>query len=161
MTEFPIYQVPLPQNESEPDNIDGVTKKDWVNIESLGRCLLKLGDNVFNEVWKEKVASEIARQIGIPTASYEFAELPDGRKAILSPNFIKPNWVEKVGKECLQENNKTLYTLENTIETIDKYDLTLPNIDLPEKIDTSSDLFSGYLLLPSRSKSIEKGIITK
>lgn len=147
MSEFPIYSIPIYEEINRLNNVDGVVKKGWINIENLGRCLLKLGDNSFNEVWKEKIASELAQQIGIPTASYEFAELPDGRKAILSPNYMKPNWIEKVGRECLQDNSKNLYTLENVIDTIDISNLTLPNIALPTNIDTSSDLFTGYLLV--------------
>jgi|GEM_PF-5599311 len=146
MSEFPIYQVPETRDRFRQKDLAGVVDKGWYEVPKLGRSLIKLGDDLFNQVWKEKIASELAASISIPTATYEFGELADGQKAILSPSYLHQNWVERSGKLCLTDDNQTLYTIENVLSTIDRRDLTLPDLSLPPNIKSSSDLFTGYLL---------------
>jgi hypothetical protein len=146
MIKFPICQISKSRNEFEQNIITGVVKKDWIDLPSLGRCLLKVGDELYNEVWKEKIASELAASIGIPTATYEFGELADGQKVILSPSYLHENWAERSGKLCLIDERQNLYTIENVLNTIDRRNLTLPDLILPPNVKSSSDLFTGYLL---------------
>ncbi len=146
MIEFPIYQVPETRDRFRQKGLTGVVDKGWYEVPELGRSLIKLGDNLFNEVWKEKIASELAASIGIPTATYEFGELADGQKVILSPSYLHENWVERSGKLCLIDERQNLYTIENVLNTIDLLDLELPDLNLPPNIKSSSDLFTSYLL---------------
>lgn len=146
MIEFPIYQVPESRDRFRQKDLTGVVDKGWYEVPQLGRCLIKLGDNSFNEVWKEKIASELATSIGIPTATYEFGELADGQKVILSPSYLHENWAERSGKLCLIDDGQNLYTIENVLNTIDRRNLVLPDLSLPPNIKSSSDLFTGYLL---------------
>jgi HipA-like C-terminal domain len=146
MIEFPIYQVPESRDRFRQKDLTGVVDKGWYEVPQLGRCLIKLGDNSFNEVWKEKIASELAASIGIPTATYEFGELADGQKVILSPSYLHENWAERSGKLCLIDDGQNLYTIENVLNTIDRRNLVLPDLSLPPNIKSSSDLFTGYLL---------------
>ena len=147
MRKFPIYQIPETRDRFRQKDIAGVVDKGWYQVPKLGRSLIKLGDDSFNQVWKEKIASELATSIGIPTATYEFGELADGQKVILSPSYLHENWVERSGKLCLTDDHQNLYTIENILKTIDRLDLNLPNLSLPPNIKSSSDLFTGYLLL--------------
>ena len=145
MNKFPIYQLPETRDRFRQKDLAGVVDKGWYEVPKLGRSL-KLGDDLFNQVWKEKIASELATSIGIPTATYEFGELTDGQKVILSPSYLHPNWAERSGKLCLTDDNQNLYTIENVLNTIDTLNLELPDINLPPNIKSSSDLFTGYLL---------------
>jgi HipA-like C-terminal domain len=146
MSKFPIYRVSGTKDRIAQDDVTGVVDKGWDDIPNLGRCLVKFGDDLSNEVWKEKIASELAASIGIPTATYEFGELADGQKAILSPSYLHKNWVERSGKLCLTDTNQNLYTIDNVLNTIDHRNLTLPDLILPSNVKSSSDLFTGYLL---------------
>ena len=114
MSEFLIYQVPETRDRFRQKDLAGVVDKGWYEVPKLGRSLIKLGDDLFNQVWKEKIASELAASIGIPTATYEFGELADGQKAILSPSYLHENWVERAGKLCLIDDHQTLYTVEKS-----------------------------------------------
>ena len=146
MNKFPIYQLPETRDRFRQKDLAGVVDKGWYEVPELGRFLIKLGDDLFNQVWKEKIASELAASIGIPTATYEFGELADGQKVILSPSYLHPNWAERSGKLCLKDNGQNLYTIENVLNIIDTRNLELPEISLPSNIKSSSDLFTGYLL---------------
>lgn len=84
--------------------------------------ILKIDDESLNGAWTEKIASELAKLIGIPTARYEFAKLPDDRKTILSPNYLYPAHNEQSGKMLLDRyfgQNKYSYTVNTVLKTID------------------------------------------
>ena len=150
MSQFPIYQIPQSAIDYDLEGTKGVVEKYWIDLPELGRCLFKLEEDGTNGAWVEKITSELAQAIGIPTAIYEFAQLPDGRNGILSPNYLQPNCRERSGKIYLDERfgtKKYLYTIENVLTTIDRLGLTLSNCSsLPSQIKSSSDLFAGYLL---------------
>ena len=146
MNKFPIYQLPETRDRFRQKDLAGVVDKGWYKVPELGRSLIKLGDDLFNQVWKEKIASELATSIGIPTATYEFGELADGQKVVISPTYLHENWTERSGKLCLKDNQQNLYTIENVLNTIDILNLELPDLNLPPNIKSSSDLFTGYLL---------------
>ena len=47
MSKFPIYQIPGAKDNIGQRNITGVVPKRWIDEPILGRCLVKLGD----ELW--------------------------------------------------------------------------------------------------------------
>jgi hypothetical protein len=78
------------------------------------------------------------------------AQISDGRKSILSPNYLPRSWDELSGRNCLDERfgiGDYCYSIENVLNTIDSLNLVLPEFPvLPDQIQSSSDLFAGYLL---------------
>lgn len=150
MSKFPVFEILVADLPVSKQTLRGAVEKYWIEVPEIGRCLLKLEEPTTNGAWVEKITSEVAKVIGIPTATYELVRLSDGRKGILSPNYLSRNCDEITGKQCLEDClgvGNYRYSVETVIDTIDSLDLVLPKFTpLPLQIQSSSDLFVGYLL---------------
>jgi hypothetical protein len=128
----------------------GAAEKYRIDLPESGVVFLKNDDESLNGAWVEKITYELARLIEIPAARYEFAEFPDGRKAIISFNYLQPNYLEQSGKILLGqhfEQSKYSYNIETVLATIDPNDIALPSDYIPpESFITAADLLSGYLI---------------
>jgi hypothetical protein len=86
----------------------------------------------------------------IPAATYEFAELFDERRAIVSPNYLLPNHDERSGKSLLDGyfgQGNYLYTLDTVFTTIDVNEIEVPSgYNLFPQVKTATDLLIGYLI---------------
>jgi hypothetical protein len=91
VSKFPAFEIQIADLPLPKQTLGGAVEKYWIEVPELGRCLLKLEDPATNGAWVEKITSEVAKIIGIPTATYELARLSDGRKGILSPNYLSLN----------------------------------------------------------------------
>lgn len=149
----------------------GTKEKFWFLDHSSGhRWLYKHArinkDNVTGEDWAEKAASEIARHVGIPTATVELATF-DGRPGIASLDFTRSlaGTGRKIvssmlhGNELLHRLSDAAYPLERSFRiaehTVDRVLDVLDNpvifppagFECPSPISTASDMFVGYLAL--------------
>jgi hypothetical protein len=128
----------------------GAAEKYRLNLPKVGAVILKNDDESLNGAWVEKVTSELATLMGIPTAIYEFAELPGATKAIISPNYLLPSHYEQSGKMLLGQRfgqKDYPYTIETVLATIDASDIALPtNYVPPESVTTAAELLAGYLI---------------
>jgi hypothetical protein len=64
---------------------------------------------VFGEDWAEKVVSELALELGIPSVRVELAEF-DGRRGVLSPSFTDPSEAFTPGNELLSGQDSSYPT---------------------------------------------------
>jgi hypothetical protein len=149
VTKFPVTKISAEIFGGAIAIRTGAAEKYRIDLPESGAVFLKDDDESLNGAWVEKITYELARLMGIPTARYEFAEFPDGRKAIISFDYLRPNFLEQSGKMLLGqhfEQNKYLYTIETVLRTIDDNEILLPkNFEVAE-IATTADLWAGYLI---------------
>jgi hypothetical protein len=128
----------------------GAAEKYRLNLPRVGAVILKNDDESLNGAWVEKVTSELANLMGIPTAIYEFAELPGATKAIISPNYLLPSHYEQSGRMLLGQHfgqKDYPYTIETVLAMIDASDIALPtNYVPPKSVTTAAELLAGYLI---------------
>jgi hypothetical protein len=128
----------------------GAAEKYRLNLPRVGAVILKNDDESLNGAWVEKVTSELANLMGIPTAIYEFAELQGVTKAIISPNYLLPSHYEQSGRMLLGQHfgqKDYPYTIETVLATIDASDIALPtNYVPPKSVTTAAELLAGYLI---------------
>jgi hypothetical protein len=84
VTEFPVLKISPAAFGGAGKIRGGAAEKYRVNLPDLGTVILKLDDESLNGAWVEKITYELAKLIDIPAATYEFAELFDERRAIVS-----------------------------------------------------------------------------
>lgn len=120
--------------------------------------LFKIGRPETGENWSEKVTSELAKILGIPCASYEFA-VWQGKEGVTSPSFVPLNGRLIHGNEILakaedsddttQAYTTRTYTIYSVIGVLK---LLKDIVSLPigfsgnERIKNISDLFVGYVM---------------
>jgi hypothetical protein len=130
VNKYPILNI-TPKTLSEGKEIEGgAAEKYWIDLPDIGSAILKIDDESLNGAWVEKVTSELAVKMKLPTARYEFAQLPDGRKAILSPSYLKPHHQERSGRMLMDRRFGTgryAYTIERVLETIASSKIELPD----------------------------------
>ncbi|MDD5392639.1 MAG: HipA domain-containing protein [Thiothrix sp.] len=79
----------------------GSKPKFWFYDEAAGvQQLCKVGRAGTGENWAEKVAYELARLIGLPSAGYDLATWQK-QQAVVSPSFVPENWLLAHGNEIL------------------------------------------------------------
>jgi hypothetical protein len=150
MTEFSVVKISPAAFENVEEIEGGAAEKYRLNLPDMGKVILKLDDENLNGAWVEKITYELAKLIDLPTASYEFAELFDRRKAIVSSNYLLPNHNEQSGRMLLNryygENNYS-YTVDTVLSIVDAQEIELPSgYSLPPEIQTAADLLVGYLI---------------
>ncbi len=150
MTEFSVAKISPAAFENVEEIEGGAAEKYRVNLPDLGTVILKLDDESLNGAWVEKITYELAKLIDIPAATYEFAELFDERRAIVSPNYLIPNHDERSGKSLLDgyfgQGNYS-YTLDTVFTIIDVNEIEVPSgYNLPPQVKTATDLLIGYLI---------------
>ena len=101
MSEFPVLKISPAAFRGAERIRGGAAEKYRVNLPDIGTVILKLDEESLNGAWVEKITYELAKLINIPAATYEFAELFDGRRAIISPNYLLPSHDEQSGKSLL------------------------------------------------------------
>jgi hypothetical protein len=150
MTEFSVVKISPAAFENAEEIEGGAAEKYRVNLPDLGTVILKLDDESLNGAWVEKITYELAKLIDIPAATYEFAELFDERRAIVSPNYLLPNHDERSGKSLLDgyfgQGNYS-YTVDTVLTTIDVNQIEISSsYNLPSQVETAADLLAGYLI---------------
>lgn len=150
MTEFSVVKISPAAFENAEEIEGGAAEKYRVNLPDLGTVILKLDDESLNGAWVEKITYELAKLIDIPAATYEFAELFDGRRAIVSPNYLLPNHDERSGKSLLDTyfgQGNYSYTVDTVLTTIDVNNIEFSSsYNLPSQVETATDLLAGYLI---------------
>jgi hypothetical protein len=102
----------------------------------------------------EKIGAELAISMGLPTATYEFCQIEDGRRAILSPDFVgQTNGTrnrEQTGLALMDRcfgRGEYVYTIANIFAVFDRLKIGFPAVYRPPaEILTPRQLFVGYLL---------------
>jgi hypothetical protein len=150
VTEFPVLKISPAAFGGARKIRGGAAEKYRVNLPDLGTVILKLDDESLNGAWVEKITYELAKLIDIPAATYEFAELFDGRRAIISPNYLLPNHDERSGKSLLDKyfgQGNYSYTVDTVLTTIDVNQIEIPSsYNLPLQVKTATELLTGYLI---------------
>jgi len=158
---FPVYEVHLEHRKlekSEPGlEMDGYLEKFWIEHPQLGRSLVKLDRELTAKAWTEKISSEIAKQLNVPCAEYEFGILkgfddyPENTQVTISPDFQVKNSNYYQGVELLEQTElNSGYSVANTIMSLEFANISLPeNYIAPNGVATGADLFVGYLVLDS------------
>ena len=150
MTEFSVVKISPAAFENAEEIEGGAAEKYRVNLPDLGTVILKLDDESLNGAWVEKITYELSKLIDIPAATYELAELFDGRRAIITPNYLLPNHDERSGKSLLDTyfgQGNYSYTVDTVLATIDVDQIEIPTgYNLPSPVKTAADLLAGYLI---------------
>lgn len=150
MTEFPVLKISPAAFGGARKIRGGAAEKYRVNLPDLETVILKLDDESLNGAWVEKITYELAKLIDLPAATYEFAELFDGRRAIISPDYLRSNHNERSGKSLLDTyfgQGNYSYTVDTVLTTIDVNQIEIPsNCNLPPQVKTATELLTGYLI---------------
>jgi hypothetical protein len=150
MTEFSVVEISPAAFENAEEIEGGAAEKYRVNLPDLGTVILKLDDESLNGAWVEKITYKLAKLIDLPAAIYEFGELFDGRRAIISPNYLRPNHDERSGKSLLDTyvgQGNYSYTVDTVLTTIDVNQIEIPSgCNLPLQVITAAELLTGYLI---------------
>jgi hypothetical protein len=145
---------------------DGIIPKIWNDNNELNNCLFKVAhrtpksERSVRVDWAEKVVSEIAALLGIPTAKYEFATTyfensPELVEGIVSINCIATGNVRQSGEKLLNQiiddgsEASQQYTIENAISALDLAQVKRPSgyNSIPNGIESGAETFVGYILL--------------
>jgi hypothetical protein len=145
---------------------DGIIPKIWNDDRELNNCLFKVAHRTPRSErnvrvdWAEKVVSEIANLLGIPTAKYEFATTyfensPELVEGIVSINCIATGNVRQSGEKLLNQiiddgsEASQQYTIENAMSALDLAQVKRPNgyDRIPNGIESGAETFVGYILL--------------
>ena len=150
MTNFSVLKISAAAFENAQEIEGGAAEKYRVSLPDLGTVILKLDEESLNGAWVEKIAHELAKLIDLPAATYEFAELFDGRRAIISGDYLQPNHDEQSGKsllnQCFGQGNYS-YTVDTVLTTAELNQIDLPlKYTLPPQVKTAADLIAGYLV---------------
>lgn len=154
-------------SEYEPEIYEalGTKSKFWLNnkhgksiLFKSNTCLDKQGNEIERpgEDWAEKIACEIAAELGIPHAHYELA-IHNGQIGVITENFVADGSNMMLGNFLLsrfsEHEGKTLNTkVTNRLSRVIAILTTLvksppPDWPLPPGVSSPIDVFCGYLLL--------------
>jgi hypothetical protein len=157
--EFPIIFVSEADYERSSDEAMGSKYKFWFQHQQFGRCLYKQGRPNSGEDWAEKVASELFEFLGLPHATYHLAETWEGKRGVVSPNFLPPGGTLVHGNEILtaiEPNYLTAatykeasqHTIDIVLQAIAADHVGLPIAWTPPSgIQKAVEVFVGYLML--------------
>ena len=148
MTTFDIVSIPLDAREDTEQL--GSKPKFWVLLNGQ-RWLFKEARPNTGEDWAEKVAAEIAREIGIQAATVELADYA-GRAGCISLNFIEVAQGEALvhGNEIMAwavtayDKNKVFRQSDHTLDNILK---AIQGLFDPLHADATFTALAGYLVL--------------
>jgi hypothetical protein len=94
---YPVILIDTTPTETEQL---GSKPKYWFTDEHGIKLLFKEGRENTGENWAEKVACELARELNLPHAEYEFATW-DGKKGVATHSFVVPGGRLVFGNELL------------------------------------------------------------
>ena len=158
--------VNIPTDAPESPEALGSKPKFWFQHEELGLCLYKMARPGTGEDWSEKAAEQLAGFLGLPHARYELASWRSPQTSwqthgVLTPTLVPPTGRLILGNELLVAKvrgyqsageaaryRNSQHTLNVALELIGTAEAGLPpGWDAPAGIETTIDLFTGYLLL--------------
>jgi hypothetical protein len=166
---FAIYQIG-DRGDLKIEEDNGRFDKYWISHHQLGRCLFKNASQIDSKPdqqrmdWREKVAYELGKLIGLPMAQTEFASksisekdvqisgsisvdyTPNGSQTMSLRSFLSqvdPNY------DCAYSDSyEDGYSVENVMYYLQQNSVGLPpSWEGIEGIDDGVDLLVGYLLL--------------
>jgi hypothetical protein len=155
---YPI--IVLPAGAIEQTEAMGTKQKFWFEHEELGLCLFKFSRPDAGEDWAEKVAEQLAGQLGMPHARYELGEYL-GRRGVVSPRFLGSDETLIPGNQLLVATDPSypvfadrarLSVPQHTVAAVAAV-LAAPDVEPPEGfvagggIERAWDVFGGYLML--------------
>ena len=88
MAAEPFSVITVPDDAVDQIELMGTKPKFWFDHPTLGKCLYKEARPQTGEDWAEKVAAELAEQIGLPHAQFELAQWRDTLGTV-SPSFVR------------------------------------------------------------------------
>ncbi|WP_031483371.1 HipA domain-containing protein [Maridesulfovibrio frigidus] len=133
----------------------GTKSKFWFNDNQL---LFKQGRENTGENWAEKVAHELCKKLGIPSATYDFG-VHQERNGVVSKTIVPRGGRLALGNELLKKVYERYgHDTEDTnkdhcIRTVTAYFKSAPHILPPltwtdkPSIHTAAEVFAGYLML--------------
>ena len=139
----------------------GTKPKFWCLDPQGEESLFKESRSHSGEHWSEKLAAEIAEELGLPHARIELA-VSQGKNGTVSRNFLENSGSSSLvhGNQllCMHDRNypkdgpnfgAAAHTLSRIFSALDQENVGLPSSwgGLPPCIQSASDLFVGYLLL--------------
>lgn len=168
-SKFTIYQI-RDRGDLKIEEDNGRFDKYWVSHPQLGRCLFKAASPIDSTPdrqqmdWREKVACELGKLIGLPMAQTEFASksisekdaaisgsisvdyTPSGSQTISLRGFLSqvdPNY-----DRAYSDRYEDGYSVENVICHLQQNSVGLPpSWERIEGVNDGADLLVGYLLL--------------
>jgi hypothetical protein len=157
---FPIYSIA--DDAAQSEEAMGTKFKFWLQHPDLGDCLFKMARPGTGEDWSEKIAAELCRLLGLPSASYELATWQDteGNRfpGTLSPSFLTADTTLVHGNDILaglassypreQAYRLSEHTLTSVFNALSSPGLRLPlGWEALPRITSAACVFVGYLLL--------------
>ena len=158
--------VDIPADAPESPEALGSKPKFWFQHQDLGLCLYKVARPGSGEDWSEKAAEQIAGFLGLPHARYELAswrspQTGEQTRGVITPTLVPTTGRLILGNELLVAKvrgyqsaggaphyRNSQHTLNVALELIGTAEASLPpDWDAPVGIETTIDLFAGYLLL--------------
>lgn len=155
---FKVIQVPL--NAAEIAEQLGTKYKFWYHDKDFGSVLFKEGRPGTGENWAEKIACELANELGLPHAHYELAECGE-KKGVMGVSLVAEGARLVHGNELLSSyatnyahtGAKFYRSREHTLRRVVGYFKASSAVLGPpygfqrtEKIRSALDVFVGYLM---------------
>jgi hypothetical protein len=166
--EYPILELPISVEKVEVDSGEsglietehmGSKEKFWVKSSATKQrvALFKFARENTGEDWSEKVASVVARKIGLPRAEVDLARY-DGRRGVLAMDFVRDDESLVHGNEMLVEDDPAYPTQDKTYRTpqhtvagvlgvLESHAVQVPHPSLVAGVSDAISVFIGYLLL--------------
>jgi hypothetical protein len=160
LNEYGILQLP---GSMTPENREplGSKKKLWFRDPSAAvpRVLFKYNRPNTGEDWSEKIASELARLLGLPHAAVELASFADERGAALVDFTDNERFALVHGNEILESLDSSYpkqrrygsksHTVASVLSALEHFHVGLPHAPaaLPGAVRDAFGAFTGYLLL--------------
>ncbi len=156
----PFSVVDVPVGAAECYEQLGTKRKFWYTDDLGSMVLYKQSRSNTGEHWAEKVACELASEIGIPHAHYDLA-VCGTELGVVSPNFVPRQGRLIHGNELFSSvdrgDDEHVRFYKNTNHTVKKVmrflSLNAASVGAPEQvpcevdIQTAADVFVGYLML--------------
>ncbi len=152
---YPIIEVPA--DAAHEDEQMGTKPKFWYQDSGGTYWLFKQARPDTGEDWAEKIASELARLVGLPCAAVELASSHDVNGCV-SRKFLEPSEVLIHGNELLYWTDRdyprasryhvATHTFDRVVEILSNPRFRPPrDSSAPESVQTTVDAFLGYLVL--------------
>jgi len=146
---FPVIQVP--DSAPEHDEKGGTTLKFWFHGKQL---LYKEARARTGEHWAEKIASELAAELGLSTPYVDLAQW-DGKFGVVTCSFLNSSQSYLHAKELFERENKdnagqpepasSEHTLPNVVRVLKKVGQPVRWV-IPSHIENAADTLIGYLI---------------
>lgn len=156
---FPVIRIQ--SSAAEAVEYLGTKSKFWYR-DGDRLMLFKAEERGTGEDWAEKIACELAAQLGLPHVHYEMAfDSDQQRPGVVCASFAPPPLALTHGNQLLlaldpaypddpgQHYQSRVHTIGAVFDAIQLLDMPAPQwcTDLPEQITTAEGVFTGYLML--------------